>query len=241
MKITEIDNVMDYIKYSIPIGIGTTAICFLMPDGRVFKYYIDTPNTYALFQSDMIERLSNINKVMNDTYIGPEEVLVMHKKVVGYLYPFVKARTLKHMKKSNTIDELFGRADKLIKDTIDISNKGFMLFDVHWKNILYDGNYYVIDLDKGHLVESRERLLSHNLNQIYQTIFETIFKIKPWEVIDFNDRRLTDMYYKNKWDNEDSLNEFLDYIKFKTNDSNPSIRVIRSRIGYTKFRNSYYK
>ena len=240
MEITEINNKKDYIKGSRFIGIGTTAVCFKRKDGRVFKLYIDTPNTYHLFQSDMIERLSNINNIMNDTYIGPKEVLVQDGKVIGYLYPYIGANTLKYINRNISIDQLFNSLDKLIEDTIDISNKGFMLFDVHYKNILFDNRFYVIDLDKGHSVTYTDNLLNHNLKQIYQTIFDTIFRIKPWEIVFFNDRVLDTLYHKCRWDDKESLMELVDYLKFKTNKQDPTIKQLKRSIGYTKQRNDYY-
>ena len=138
------------------------------------------------------------------------------------------------------MNDIFDSMDKLIEDTIEISKNGFMLFDVHNKNILFDNRFYVIDLDKGQLVEYKDNLLYHNLRQVYETIFDTIFRIKPWEIVFFNDRVLDTLYHKCKWDNKDSLYELLDYLRFKTNKPDPTIKQLKRSIGYTKQRNDYY-
>ena len=71
MKKTAIMSIRPYLNKSIPIGVGTTATCFLMHDKRVLKLFMDTYGKQCLFEcySNIIDHfkmlmLSNVSLLL---------------------------------------------------------------------------------------------------------------------------------------------------------------------------------
>ena len=235
------DYKKELLQDAFPIGRGTTAICYLRSDGYIFKRFIDTYLTYEMFNKhDMKEKFELINRIQNDSFIGPDILVMQDNKIVGYLYPYINANTFGSVSSSTTLFDLYKNIDKLVEDTIEISKHGFVLGDLHKKNVLFDGDYYVIDLDKGYKLDNIDYVTNLNLNLIYETIFFHIFKIKPWQAIKFNNRRVNEFFYNTSWHNmEDIYETFETYAKI-VNKPNPTVRDLR-RIPHIKERNSYYK
>ena len=242
MRVVEINNIRDYIKDSIFIGKGTTAYCYLRPNNDVVKIYRNNSYTKELFSRvDMLQRLTDIDGIQNDTYVGPETILIKDGIVVGYVFPYVDAKTLHTVSLRTTLFDLFNNIDTLIDDTKDISDKGFRLYDVHNKNILFDGNYYVIDLDKGKLVEDSSNIFKYNMSSIRSTILGQIFNSKPWEIIKFKDEELQEFDGRNSWTSDENIYEYFRMLANKSGEANPSIKQLRRKIDYKKYFNEYYK
>ena len=91
--IKEIKSIKEYIYklYPIPIGLGSTAICFRTFDNKVLKIYLNTTNKKNLFKckNDMISHLESIVKLKNNSYVPPETILVKDNKCIGYIYNYV--------------------------------------------------------------------------------------------------------------------------------------------------------
>ena len=240
MNIIEVDDYHKLLKRHMPIGVGTTAYCFLMPDNKVFKLFKKIYRESTLFQTNnMLQRLQDINTIQNDTYIGPDTVVLCNNEVIGYIYPLVEAKTFKRVNTNIKVIDILNNMDKLIEDTKDISDKGFYLVDMHYRNLLYDGSYYVIDLDKGHLVDYKAGLYKTNMHAIYDTIFSHIFDIKPWEMIRFNRSYLDDLYYRTNWeDRNDVYNTYEEMTRYVEQEE-PTIKELR-RIPHKKERDEYY-
>ena len=198
MKKTAINSLMPYLKDSYLIGVGTTALCFLMKDGNVLKVFMDTSNKKELFLSkkNIIKHFELINKLKNDTYIVPEELLIKDNNFIGYIYPYKSAKVLNLLNKNTKLDNIIDSYDKLIEDTSKISEKKFILEDLHDKNILYSDNFYLIDLDFGYFEKSKssEELTNLNLLNLNEAIIHSLFKKKLNMVIDFFDEDLNDLY-----------------------------------------------
>ena len=238
MKVTEVK----YTKVVKPCGVGTTAVCFVTKDGRVLKLYLNTDRTKMLNKySNLVERLEEINSIKNDTYIGPEEVLVKNDYVIGYLYPYIHSRSLRYVNSNVTMSDIKCNFDKLLEDTKAISDKAFCLKDLHSGNILFNGEYKVIDLDWGHIDDSNKYLLNINSTNVFKTILYSIFKVDPWEILNFNTINTQEQYRKTKWYNLDSINEFFEVLEKESNIQNPSIKQLRRTIKKEKYLNTYYK
>ena len=241
MEIIEIDSVYKYLKDSIFIGRGTTAYCFLKPDNTVVKIYNHSSSTAAMFSKvDMVQRLNNIHNIQNDTYIGPEKLIMKNGELIGYIYPYIDAPTLQNTSLKTTIFDLYKDCPKLIEDTKKISDLGFRLYDVHHKNILFNGNYYVIDLDKGRINDIQDYLIKCNMSAIKETVIGYLFNVKPWEVVIFDDEEINYLYKGNSWTNEEQIYNFFETLAKKTDISNPSVKQLRRKIGYKKYYNEYY-
>ena len=213
MKKTAIVNLYSYLKGSYPIGIGTTGICYLMKDKRILKIFLNTYGTEYLFNKfeNIIDHFEQINTLKNDSYIVPEELLIKDKKCVAYIYDYIESRPLKYIKLNTKIDYLLYGYDKLYEDTKDISNKKFCLYDLHDKNILFNGNYKIIDLDKGTFENliTEENILKNNMKLINRTILYSIFGTKNYKLMDFYNINLKESYKENIIDDYRGMKTFL--------------------------------
>lgn len=208
MKKTEITSILPYLKGAIPIGVGTTAICFLMPNKNVLKLYIELEGKINLFKYfDMNRHIEELNMICNDTYIGPQEVLIKNNQVVGYIYPYVYARVLKRLSDKVEEEDILKGYKKLYTDTYLISKQNFKLFDLHLKNMLYNGNYYVIDLDKGK-IENQDNIFHYNIKEINKKIINSIFDLGMFDYVEFFDDDLEELF--NQFDNYFAFKELIE-------------------------------
>lgn len=212
MRITRIDSVYPYLKGSKFIGFGRTAICFFMKNGKVIKLFIETYNKKDLFAyvKNPIEHFSKISEIKNDTYIAPDELLVKDGEVVGYLYDYVYGKTLKSY--NYKLQPLINSYDKLMDDTYKISEQGFDLFDVHDKNILFDKNFRIIDLDQGEFSElDSNKLFLSNMKDINKTIIYNLFNVSIKDELFFRDydenKLYNDALYNNVYEMKELLND----------------------------------
>lgn len=233
MKIIEVNNINKYLVGAIPIGVGTTAICFLIPNNKVIKIYHS-----PLMKKFVFENMHEFDCIGNDTYISPSEFLVKDNLCVAQIYDYVKAKTL-HSSNKLKISEIIKAYDKLYQDTIKISEKGFFLCDLHDKNILFNGNFYIIDLDKGYIDEEKmSYLFNINMRNINQVILYFIFKIKEYQILQFYDEKLNILYSKSLSEPYEFiylLNEIMNY----TDDG--TVKTLNKKIKYDQIYNPYYK
>ena len=217
MKVTNIKSILPYINFSVPIGVGTSAICFLMKNGNVLKLYINTHLKYELFHKyDMEEHLIFLNKIKNDSYIGPEEILIKNDEVIGYIYPYVPGKVIKNLNNNIKLKSLINAYEKLYKDTILISNDSYKLQDLHQKNIIFNNNIYIIDVYKGYFDESNiDNLFIKNMGYINKTIINAIFNLKFFEYLKFRDDKLDELYYSSLYENPIIFYELLERLFYK--------------------------
>lgn len=212
MKVTNIDSIIPYLKGSRFIGVGCTAMCFLMKNGKVIKLYIETYDKKDLFNyvKNPIEHFSKISDLKNDTYMVPEELLVKDGKLVGYLYDYVNGKTLRRY--NYNLQSLINSYDKLMDDTYSISEKGFDLHDMHDKNILLDDRFKIIDLDQGEFKDiDSDKLFVSNMGDINKTIIYNLFNVRSLDKISFKNRDFNDLYdqalYCNVYEMKNLLKE----------------------------------
>jgi len=246
MKKTAITNIYPYLKGSYPIGMGTTSICYLMKDKRVLKVFLNTSGTYYLFTKfqNLIDHLEKVNSLKNNTYVVPEELLIKDGKLVAYIYDYVDSRTFKHIRLNTKIDTLLYGYDKLYEDTVDISNKGFCLYDLNDKNILFNGFYHIIDLDKGTFegLMTKENILKTNMKAINNTLINSLFRVNDDELINFYNDDLKKSYTNNILKDYKGMKSFLkDIQKYEKNINKVSdLKFKTNSLRYTIY-NDYYR
>ena len=241
MKKTAIMNVSSYLKDSYPIGIGTSAICFLMKDKRVLKLFINTPNKNELFymHDNIIDHFEKINALKNDTYIVPEELLIKDGKCIGYIYDYVYARTLKNIRLNTKIEYLIDRYDLLIEDTKEISDKGFILKDLHDKNILYYSRFNIIDLDRG-VFKEEDDIFIRNMLKINKTIIYSLLNQKNNMIVEFNDVNLNDLYIESTTKDYKQIKNLLKNIQQKDINTVLQLKLNSNRL-ISSQNNNYYR
>ena len=227
MEVIKNFSVLPYIINSRIIGQGTTAVCFLK-DGIVFKCFKEPRWANERFK----DRLPKMDGISNDTFIGPEKLLYVNKKVRGYFYPYVEGEVLDRISGDIKLFELFKGYDSLLKDTKLISDKGFRLQDVNEGSIIINNGIKIIDIDRGYFEDS-DKTYDNNAFIIFQTMLENLFI--PSEVNITSKEAKLDEYLNTISKGEiDSINGFLDLISNLCDEENPKIKDIRKKIPVSK-------
>lgn len=244
MKIREDVQIFKYLAGARIIGIGSTAICFLLTDGRVLKLYYNIYIKGLIFNNcDIVSHFLDINSISNDTYIGPDEILINKDSVIGYIYPYVDAKTLYYSRYFISLNEIINKYPKLYEDTKKISQKNFILRDVHDKNILVKSIFYIIDLDYGYINEdlSKKDIFYDNMKKINKIIIYSLFNVNDDELIDFKDDTINDLWHNSIYLHPESFLELLEKLQEQCYPKKTSILNLRKSVPYNKSYNSYYR
>lgn len=197
MKKIEVNSI---IKQIIPlkiIGIGTTAICFKIRQNDVLKLYLNTPLKNNLFKCyNMVEHLSKINEIGNNTFIVPDRLITKNNKLIAYTYPYVSGKSLKHIDGNTKMRDYIKNYHILYFDTKKISDKKFRLHDMHAKNIVFDKEYKIIDLDKGYFDEKNDidTIFLKNMKDINRAILNSIYDLNIDDNLIFQNEELAEKY-----------------------------------------------
>ncbi|MCI9279757.1 MAG: hypothetical protein HFJ02_03040 [Bacilli bacterium] len=230
------------LKRSQFIGYGKTSYCFKLPNGLLLKIYRQTNKRNELFnQFDMKEHILNLSTLNNDTFIAPKGIILYQKGVLGYLMDYKRAHTVEKISLDTKVESLMTHIEKLIEDTYLISSKNFLLGDVHNRNILFNGYYYVIDLDFGLFESSKKDLRAWNSTKILKTILETIFKVKDDQLLIIDNIELFNLYNATIYRDYKKIYEFFEAYKNLLNTNHLNIRKLQRSFTFHKERNTYYK
>lgn len=205
MKINEVKSVTKFLSkcYPIPLGAGRTAICYLMNDGRVLKLYMNTSKRWELFNTfnDIIHHFELMDKIKNDSFFPPEELIVKDGKLIGYIFSCVKGKT--YHSYDVPLDRLLKNYDKVYQDVLEVSSKEFLIADLHTKNIIVSNDCFkIIDLDFGSFNEefenqkqNLEMLKWKNTRELRMNIMYGLFgKDAYYDIIYFYDNYLNNLF-----------------------------------------------
>lgn len=240
MEIVHTDNVKNLISFPLPIGTGTTARCYKSKDGDVIKVYRDNSDARFLLRTDNFEdKLAQMGEISNDTFIAPKKLLYINNKLSGYIYDYVRAKDLDRISKFTKLSSVFGHFDIVLDNLKKISNKNFILRDVHGRNILFNGKYHVIDLDRGVFEDYDSRTIyMKNSREVFATVIDQIYGLKPWHEGTYSYVNVN----KYKYDDDVDINlvhDFCEDIRKACDDEDPTIRKIRKVTLDRKFINTY--
>lgn len=216
MEITEVKSLNKYLLncYPIPIGIGSTATCYLTKDFRVLKVFRNTFNKIIRFEryGNFISHMGLVSEYQNDSYVAPDEMLIKNGKCVAYLYPYVDGKTLHTIKRTTLLTELFlENYDKLDSDTKEFSKSGLKFEDLHDKNIIYNKNYYMIDLDATKLKDLPiDDLYEENMRTINRMITDSLFKEDDLMILTFYNQDIDKLYNKALYFEHEAIKDFIE-------------------------------
>lgn len=242
MEIIEIDKTSEILKGARYIGHGTTAICFKNKNNRVIKLYRNTNNKRYLFERNMYEHLNLLNEITNESFLGPEIIITSHGQIIGYIYPFKKAKTLARISPLINAETLIKPTEKLIKNTDQISNHQFMLKDLHDKNMLFKEEFTVIDLDQGEKsLYSKDSIRYANRQTVLQSIMHSLFHVKYNQIMYIHSSETQKLYNQMLYEDYQKMREFFKSLKEDLNKQELKISDLRRNRLITKEYNSYYR
>ena len=240
--IKEIESIDEYFLdiIPIPIGIGTTAICYEIPENKILKLYRNTYGKRMLFSNkDIIQHLKNISKLQNNTYIAPEEILVKGNECIGYIYNSIKGPTLYNINKKTKINDILFNYDNIVNDTKDISESYFHLGDLHDKNIIYSDGIKIIDLDRGYFYPHSSTFL-YNMLKINGVILDSLFNALDNQILIFTDDYVNYLYNESMYKDYKKILLLFDYLQDKGIITKSDARQYKRKKTYCEI-NDYYK
>ena len=254
MKVTNIDSLNPFLKecYKIPIGKGTTAVCYLMKNGNVLKIFKDTYNTATLkrMYPNSIEHYSSFESIKNDSYISPDELLIINGQVIAYIYKYVNAKTFKKISYLTSLRDIFlsDAYKRLQENTFKASEKGFELYDSHDENILFDGtNFYNIDLDFSNVSSDIDidKLYMQNIRTIQNAMIYSLFNIKSIKKYNlyFNDEVLDKLYNLSIYHDDNQIKQLVEELEKRNVKTKFDVRTKKhflARVEYNDYYNRFF-
>ena len=242
MQKIQIDSMYDIVKSPIPIGSGFCAHCYRCKDGNVFKKFKNNEDGQGIVErEDLEEIMEALNKSSNSSIIGPKILVYQDKKFIGYIYEHINGIEVSSISRFARIDTLFKNIGVLLEDIHKLTENRVELFDTHGRNILFDGHYHIIDMDKSIIAKDDvpdERLERYNKEAFFITIINAIYGFKPWHEGVYTGVEINDYIYR-KDINIDSLRELKEEFERVCRKKNPSLVKIRRHTLHQKRINTY--
>lgn len=227
-----VNSIKELIKYPIPIGVGTTARCYMAKDGNVIKKYKNNYDSIKLLnQPNFIENLEGINSISNEYIIGPKKLLYIDNKMSGYIYEYVKSNDICKINSSTKLSTLFKNFEIVLDNIKRISDENFLLQDIHGKNILfYKDIYYFIDLDRGYFTSAfdKDELYILNSRSVLNTVIDSIYKLKPWQDADYIGVDVNSYLY-SKYIDIEVIKKLCDDYKNYCKEDDPTLKTIKKK------------
>ncbi len=224
------------------IGAGKTSCCFLLKDGSVLKIYKNSSEKRELFQTrSMLEHIVLLSELKNESYITPKVVFTFQNEVIAYKIEYRPAKTLAKVNLLTKVQDFLLYLDKLIEDTYLIGENNFRLKDLHDKNILFNGYYYIIDLDFGKKEETKENINRYNIQDIIKLLFYFLFDVKAYEIVKFDDPLLLELYHDTLYKKYTYIYSFFEALQEEMKTNELQVRDLRRTHLIEKEYNSYYR
>ncbi|MBQ2946386.1 MAG: hypothetical protein IJE04_00850 [Bacilli bacterium] len=150
---------------------GTTAKCFLLKNGNVFKQF-NSP----LDISD-VERFKYFLNFENENILFPFDFVYDNKKFYGYVTKRAMGQTLSESFASSNLEKLSIHSIKTEKNIDLVSQGKIIMHDLHSDNVIYDGNLIqIIDPDEYGIrdIYTVEEIKDTNF-KYYRTLISNLF------------------------------------------------------------------
>ena len=169
------------------IGFGSQGVCYYNPrDKKIYKIYHQffdkdlDPDYFVHYTESEIMRFSHIN---NNTFIWPEDTIILNGEVVGYITQYVNAKSLYKINPLTVnLDTFYDAIINAKKDIDLISNYKVVTMDMMY-NVLYNNSFSIIDaddyyyLDDDKDIEINRQINHNNFNmEIYYFLVDGIFE-----------------------------------------------------------------
>ena len=115
------------------LGRGTSGICYLTKDGRVFKKLFSPMDNY-----DTLSYMSEHYK--SDHLALPEQFVFLdndHDNFIGYLRKYIEGKNFKSLDDCIEVERFIKALQSLEKEIIENTKRGLEYHDTHYANLLY--------------------------------------------------------------------------------------------------------
>ena len=136
-----------YLKYIVELGYGSQGITYHDKKlNKAIKVYHEVFDDEMSYLTKNKEETLKFNQAVNNTYIFPDDVLMLNDKIVGYTSKFVSGKNLQYINPLTiNINNLMQSLKQVKEDTKLISENKIKSYDVMY-NIMYkNGRLYVVD------------------------------------------------------------------------------------------------
>lgn len=128
----------------LPNGKGGYGECYILDNETLYKrFYALEDGTYP-FDCDYFEKFIGLK---SDVFVFPKNIDIEGNYTVGYTMDYIHADSLEQQDFDFSIDDFVIALDKLKEGVYKITENGLVILDVNAKNMLYDGEFHVIDID----------------------------------------------------------------------------------------------
>ena len=163
-------NIEDFVGKKL-LKKGTTAKCFLLQNGNVFKQFNNPLNI-----SD-VERFKHFLNFENKNILFPFDFVYDSKKFYGYVTKRAVGPTLSESFSGSNLEKLSTHSIKVEKNIGFVSQGKILMHDLHSDNVIYDGNLIqIIDPDEYGIrdIYNVEEIRDTNFTY-YKTLISNLF------------------------------------------------------------------
>lgn len=163
-------NLEDFISKKL-LKKGTTAKCFLLQNGNVFKQFNAPLNI-----SD-VGRFKYFLDYQNENILFPFDFIYDSKRFYGYVTKRAVGDTLRESFSSSDLKKLSNNSIAVEKNIEFVSQGKILMHDLHSDNVIYDGNLIqIIDPDEYGIRESYTIEAIKDINfKYYKTLISNLF------------------------------------------------------------------
>lgn len=213
MKQIEINSIDE--KYYLDGGYYSK--CYLIDDivYKVLNDYIYEKNVYLeIFNKENLEKLHNLN---SDHIIGPKDILITNNRISGYTTDYIDGKTLVKMDRSIKVKDVLEAYSRFKKDILKVFDKNkFCCKDIHVCNLLFDGEFRMIDLDLGTFENKSD--IKKNIGNIENSIICSLLRSYFDIFANVSDTLLRNIYFSYLNNNKEFLELYLERLLYLCND-----------------------
>ena len=128
----------------LPNGKGGFGRCYIIDDNTLYKKFFKQDNGKYPFEYDHFDKFYGVK---SDSFVFPRDIETKGDYTLGYTMDYIHADTLELLDFDYSISDFIVALDKLKQGLYEVTEQGIIISDVNAKNMLYDGEFHVIDTD----------------------------------------------------------------------------------------------
>ena len=128
----------------LPNGDGGYGSCYILDNNTLYKKFHKMDDGTYPFEADYFDKFIGVK---SDSFVFPKDITVDGDYAIGYTMDYIHADTLEVMDFDFSINDFIVALDRLKEGIYKVTNSGIVICDVNAKNMLYDGEFHVIDTD----------------------------------------------------------------------------------------------